>query len=84
MWTIFKVIIEFVKILLVSWFFFGYEACGILAPQPRTELVPSALESEILITRLPGKSHGSVFIERYVWGKTGEHIYHKALIQISF
>ena len=34
MWTIFKVFIEFVTILLLSYmfWFFGLKACGILAP----------------------------------------------------
>ena len=30
--------------------FFGQEVCGILVPQPGTELKPPALESEVLIT----------------------------------
>ena len=30
--------------------FFGPEACGILAPQPRIEPAPPALEGEILTT----------------------------------
>ena len=29
-------------------YFFGSEACGILAPQPETELTPHVLEGEIL------------------------------------
>ena len=37
-------------------FFFGHEACGILAPLPGIEPVPSALEDELLNTGLPGKS----------------------------
>ena len=36
--------------------FFGHEACGILAPRPGIEPVPSALEGEVLTTGLPGKS----------------------------
>ena len=38
-------------------FFFGHETCGILAPLPGIEPVPSALEDELLTTGLPGKSH---------------------------
>ena len=30
--------------------FFGPEACWILAPQPRIEPTPAALEGEVLIT----------------------------------
>ena len=58
MWTIFKVFIEFVTILLlfsVFWFF-GCKACGILAPQPGIEPALPALEGEVLTTGPPGKS----------------------------
>ena len=58
MWNIFKVFIELVTIplLFYVWFFFGHKACGILAPQPGIEPVPSALEGEVLTARPPGKS----------------------------
>ena len=36
--------------------FSGHEACEILAPQPGIEPTPPALEGEVLITGLPGKS----------------------------
>ena len=36
--------------------FFVREACGILAPRPGVEPAPPALEGEVLITGLPGKS----------------------------
>ena len=36
--------------------FFGREACGILAPWPRIEPAPTALEGEVLTTGPPGKS----------------------------
>ena len=36
--------------------FFGQEACGILAPRPRIEPTPPALEGEVLTTGPPGKS----------------------------
>ena len=55
MWTIFKVFIEFVTILLLFWFY-GHKACGILAPQPGIEPAPAALEGEVLTTGSPGKS----------------------------
>ena len=55
MWTIFKVFIEFVKVLLLFYvWFFGQKACGILAPL--LGIKPTALEGESLITELPGKS----------------------------
>ena len=60
MWTIFKVSIEFVTMLLllcsVFNFFFGHEACGILAARPGIKLTPPILKGEVLTTRLPGKS----------------------------
>ena len=36
--------------------FFGQEACGILAPRPGIEPAPPALEGEVLTTGPPGKS----------------------------
>ena len=35
--------------------FFDYETCGILGPQPGTELTPPALEGEVLTIGRPGK-----------------------------
>ena len=63
MWTILKVFIEFVTILLLLYVFFwfvGHEACGILAPQPGIEPGPLALEGEVLTTEPPGKSQQPV------------------------
>ena len=57
MWTIFKVFIGFVTILLLLCFgFFHHKACEILALQPRFKPSPPALEGEVLTTGLPGKS----------------------------
>ena len=57
MWTIFKVCIEFVTILLLFCFgFFGHEACGILAPRLGIEPALPALEGEVLTAGLLGKS----------------------------
>ena len=43
----------FYNIAFVSCFsFFGHEACGILAPQPRMEATPCALEGKVLTTGL--------------------------------
>ena len=47
MWTILKVFIKFVTILFLLWFF-GHEACGILAPQPGIEPLSPALEGKVL------------------------------------
>ena len=58
MCTILKVFIEFVTILLLFYvfWFFGPEACGILAPRPGIEPAPPALEGRVLTTGPPGKS----------------------------
>ena len=59
MWTIFKVSIEFITILpllFMFWFFFGQEACAILASQPEIVPPPSSLEGEVLTAGPPGKS----------------------------
>ena len=57
-WTIFKVFIEFVTILLLFYvlFLFGHEAWGILAPPPGIEPIPLALEGEVLTTGPSRKS----------------------------
>ena len=58
-WTIFKVFIEFVTILLLLYFFvffLGPKACGILALPPGIEPTPLASEGEVLTIGLPGKS----------------------------
>ena len=59
MWTIFKVFIECVTVLLLLFMlcFFGHKACGILAPQPGSKPALPALEGEVLTTGPPGKSH---------------------------
>ena len=59
MWTIFKVFIDFVRILFLFFFmfwFFSHKAYGILAPWPGIEPEPLALEGKVLTTGLPGKS----------------------------
>ena len=56
MWTIFKVFIEFVPILLLFcfgglfFFFFWPQTCGILASQPGIEPSSPVLEGEVLIS----------------------------------
>ena len=66
MWTIFKVFTEFVAVLLLFYVlvFFGWEACGILAPCPGIEPVPPALESNISTTGQPEKHPTSVFFKQ--------------------
>ena len=56
-WVIFKVIIEFVTVLLLVFLCFSFLALrhvGILAPLPGIEPISLALEGEVLITGLPG------------------------------
>ena len=70
MWTIFKVFIEFVTILLLFCIlvFFGLKACGNLAPQPGIEPTASALEGKLLTTGSPGKSQENMhFLEFPRW-----------------
>ena len=55
MWAIFKVFNEFVIILLLFWSF-DNEACGILVPQPGIELTPPESKHKVLTTGPPGKS----------------------------
>ena len=43
--------------LLCFGIFLGPEACGIIYPSPEIEPTPPALESKVLTTGLPGKSH---------------------------
>ena len=60
MWIIFKVFIEFATILSRFMFWFsGFEACGILAPQPEIEPAPPALEGKASTMAPPGKSLSS-------------------------
>ena len=56
MWTLFKVFIEYITILLL-FFFFNVLAflVLILAPQPGIVPTPLALEGEVLTTGPPGK-----------------------------
>ena len=62
MWTIFKVFIKLVTILLLFYVLgFWREAYGILAPRPVIEPTPPALEGKVLTTGPPGKSWGLLF-----------------------
>ena len=45
--------------------FFGPEACGILAPWPGIEPAPPALEGEVLTTGPPGKSQDTSFLQKF-------------------
>ena len=53
-----EVFIEFFTVLLWFYvlFFFSCKSCGILAPQLWIEPTPPALEGEVLISGLPGRS----------------------------
>ena len=58
MWTILKVFLELVTILLLLFMFwlFGPEECGISAPWPGIESAAPVLESYVLSTGPSGKS----------------------------
>ena len=49
--------------------FYGQEACGILAAQPGIEPLPSALEGKVLTTGPPGKSLACWFEMIYIFQK---------------
>ena len=57
MWTIFKLFIEFVTILLLLFMscVFGGKACGILAVCPGIEPTPPTEEGQVLTTGPLGK-----------------------------
>ena len=56
MWTIFKVFIKFVTVLLLFYVLaFGQEVCGALAPQSESKPTSPALEGKVLTTGPPGK-----------------------------
>ena len=54
---LFKSLVEFDTLLfLVSFWFFGHQAFGSLAPQSGIKPTPPALEDKVLTAGLPGKS----------------------------
>ena len=67
MWTIFKVFIEFVTILLLFYFFgggagFGHEACGILVLRPGIEPTALAMKGEVPTIGPPGMFPGHLLM----------------------
>ena len=62
MCTISKVFIELVTMLLKKKFwFFGHNACEILAPWPGIKPTPPTLEGDVLTTGPPGKYQFWIF-----------------------
>ena len=62
MWTIFKVSIEFVTILLLCYILvFSHKIFGILVPQPGIKCAATALEGKVLTTGPLGNSPAEVF-----------------------
>ena len=56
-WTTVKSLLNLLQYCFCfTFWFFGPEACGILAPRPGIEPASSALEGEVLTTGPPGKS----------------------------
>ena len=67
MWTILKVFIEFVTILLLPCVLnFCLEACGSLTPRPGIELILPALEGKVLTTGCPGKNPELILRNHYI------------------
>ena len=69
MWTIFKVFIEFITLLLLFYaffFFLGHETCRILASRPGIEPAPSVLEGQVITTGLPEESLSVIFVEEFL------------------
>jgi len=66
MWTIFKVFIEFVTILLLFYVWgglgFGHEACGILVLRPGIEPRALALKGEVPTIGPPGMFPGHLLM----------------------
>ena len=57
MWTILRSLSNLLQYCFCfTFWFFGREACGILAPWPEIEPATPALEGEVLTTGPPGKS----------------------------
>ena len=66
----FKSLLNFLQYCFCFMFwFFGGEACGILASQPRIKPILPALEDEVLPTGPPGKSLPQIFIS---WGQLAQ------------
>ena len=64
MWTMFKVFIECITVLLL---FYEHKACVILAPRPGMKPTPSALKGEVVTTGPPGKSSEVLFLMLLRW-----------------
>ena len=63
MWTIFKVFIEFVTVLLLFYVLvFWPQGMWLLGPRPGIEPAPPALEGEVLTTGPPEKSLFVLFL----------------------
>ena len=72
MWTIFKVFIEFVTILLLFYVFFWLRSMWDLSSQPGIELAPPALEGKVLTTGPPRKSLPYPFSSPEFWVLTAK------------
>ena len=76
MWTIFKVFVEFVTILLLFYVLvFDHEACEILVPPPGIKPTPPTLEGEVLTNGPPGKSLPAASLEQFlraIWGTVSQ------------
>ena len=75
-WTIFKVFVEFVTVLLLFYVLvFDHEACEILVPRPGIKPAPPTLEGEVLTNGPPGKSLPAASLEQFlraIWGTVSQ------------
>ena len=84
MWTTFKVFIEFVTILLLFIFwYFGCEACGILAPWPGIEHTHPALEDRVLNTGWPGKPPLDFWTQEICKEEQANGLHHRIEVHVN-
>ena len=73
---LFLVFIESVTILLLFYvWFFGFWACGILAPLPGIEPTSLSLGGEVLTNELPGTSPNSLFLKEFNVVQSLSHVW---------
>lgn len=71
MWTIFKVFVQSVTVLLLCYVLFSWsQGCGILASQPGIELASPSLEGEVLTIGNPNILYCYEFSFTHILGST--------------
>ena len=84
MWTIFlKLLLNLLPYCFSFLFwFFGWEACGVLVPWLGIEPTPSALEGEVLATGPPGKFPNRVLVPPLCVPALGDAGHHWTLFRL--